>query len=29
MERCDEHRRKMETVSHLDMAAPVHEREGG
>ena len=29
MERCDEHRRKMEIMSHLDMAAPVHEREGG
>lgn len=29
MERCDEHRRKMEILTHLDMAAPVHEREGG
>ena len=29
MERCDEHRRKMEILNHLDMAAPVHEREGG
>ena len=29
MERLDEHRRKMEIFSHLDMAAPVHEREGG
>ena len=29
MERLDEHRRKMEILSHLDMAAPVHEREGG
>ena len=28
MERCDEHRRKMEILTHLDMAAPVHEREG-
>ena len=29
MERLDEHRRKMEILSHLDMAAPIHEREGG
>ena len=29
MERCDEHRRKLEILSHLNMAVPIAEREGG
>ena len=29
MERCDEHRRKLEILGHLDMAVPISEREGG
>ena len=29
MARCDEWRRKNEVFAHLDMAVPIHEREGG
>jgi hypothetical protein len=29
MERLDEHRRKIEVMQHLEMAAPIQEREGG
>jgi hypothetical protein len=29
MERCDEFRKKLEALSHLDMAIPITERDGG